>query len=779
MAESNPVTNNVPAGDYYLICAGNTNLAMDVAGASKANGANVQLWTINHSEAQIFTLSYPEGSGARLLARWSGKSIDIEGISDNTQAITQGINLQINTNRATRDQRWTLEPTGNTVNYQGKSYATYFIRVQSAPTWVVEARGVGTPSSGTDLCVSCDETTSTDQHWLFVPVPPYRDGGLYEIRCYGDPSFCLDVQGGWNNNGANVFIHKRHGGNNQKFALEARGSYWAIRAIHSQKYIHIENADPQDGQNVHQWESAGEGGNPDQTKWIIENFGDMVIDGLTAPVVAIKSSMNPDLVFDVRNYNYANTNNVELHYHHGDHNQRFVLYPTTAEDPNMPAPHSLVWSTKPGPGLTGVSLPNMHKKLYPQWDCSKAWATPGENHYEYRLRKRYMTSSNSAWQSWSDWSKWQTADCVIKGTRAWLADGLDVDYDIAEYKNMQYELQVRTAGVSSLALVHGAAVDQVLKGPYRPNVTIGTAGWTPDGLRVPVTTDYKAGSTEVAIDSITFINTRNKPVSVKFKAKQTYSQLADEDSVLIPQNILTDVPLDNSDASMKFVIGTDQQAELGGFVTEGFTISYNAGSVALNGSVQEGTGRMVDVTLEDLGESKCWYILGGQLREAYKINDSLFRVPYPFDEDFGIVASSTSADEETWGVYHVLARGRGRSCHAFSWPGGYALVELREDELLETDYTLTPVYDAQVLNQRAREIVTYQGTSKGEFSVEGVLVPGVTESTREDILQLEKQRHVLYRSPNGWVAEVAVKQIKLVENHDMTDVSIELIEETI
>ena len=65
------------------------------------------------------------------------------------------------------------------------------------------------------------------------------------MECYivskADPSFCLDVEGGSQDNNAHVIIYKCHGGSNQQWRLEST----TVRSVNSNKVLDIEG-----GENV-------------------------------------------------------------------------------------------------------------------------------------------------------------------------------------------------------------------------------------------------------------------------------------------------------------------------------------------------------------------------------------------------------------------------------------------------------------------------------------------------------------------------------------------------
>ena len=104
-----------------------------------------------------------------------------------------------------------------------------------------------------------------------------------------------------------------------------------------------------------------------------------------------------------------------------------------------------------------------------------------------------------------------------------------------------------------------------------------------------------------------------------------------------------------------------------------------------------------------------------------------------------------------------------------------SVLELREGQVLSTDYKLEGEYEALVLNDRRRDAVSFASVRHGSFEAEGHVVPALGGS----IEGLEEMvgRHVTYRSPSGRVTNVAVTGISLIEVFDRTEVQVSMIEE--
>lgn len=103
----------ISAGLYELRTMLQTAMAVDVAGASTTKGANVQLYSVNDTNAQKFRLIY-RGNGWNLVNAASAMYVDVDNYGT-----TDGTNIKQWTNNNNRAQRWEVTDTGETVIIDG------------------------------------------------------------------------------------------------------------------------------------------------------------------------------------------------------------------------------------------------------------------------------------------------------------------------------------------------------------------------------------------------------------------------------------------------------------------------------------------------------------------------------------------------------------------------------------------------------------------------------------------------------------------------------------
>ena len=128
-----------------------TNKVMDVANGETTNGANVQLYDMNYSQAQKFRISKSGKAGTYSIINVnSGKSLDVQNGST-----ADGANLQIYESNGTTSQIWKI------IDYKNGYYAIQsilgsYIHVDSGQT-----------ANGTNIHMwNSAETTNKNCQWM-------------------------------------------------------------------------------------------------------------------------------------------------------------------------------------------------------------------------------------------------------------------------------------------------------------------------------------------------------------------------------------------------------------------------------------------------------------------------------------------------------------------------------------------------------------------------------------------------------------------------------------
>ncbi len=113
---------------YRLINRG-SGLALDISGASLENGANVQQWTINGTDAQAFNISREADGSYVITSVMNGKSLDIK-----YWTWENGGNIQMWDNRGSDNQKWYINDAGNGYVYITSKYNGRCLEVEGAST---------------------------------------------------------------------------------------------------------------------------------------------------------------------------------------------------------------------------------------------------------------------------------------------------------------------------------------------------------------------------------------------------------------------------------------------------------------------------------------------------------------------------------------------------------------------------------------------------------------------------------------------------------------------
>lgn len=770
---------SVSAGQYSIRNAMNPSVTLAVADQVLVNGTNLLLMETptSYSTRDKFDLSYRTDGTAQLLSTRIGKSCDVA-----KGQIASGVNVQLYTDNDTRAQAWNIVSAGNSVTIGGTAYPTYFIEIDEDSTLVMEPESQDA-TAGRNVVISTKDG-GLDQEWAFVPTPLFQSGGVYELRSMLDTDMCVDVSGGSSTKGANVQLYMANGTNAQKFYVtqEAADS-WSIRNIGSGMYVDVYGSGAAAGTNVQQYTDN----DTRAQRWKPYSYGTTVIDGKTCKTIGLGSyvTSSADMMMDVRHALTTNKNNIQIYPDNGTDAQVFALYPTTAVDPNMPIPVNVTWTELPG--SYEFSRDRIRaERYYPSWQCTLAWAAQSSNHYEWRYRSRLMGNLSTKWGEWTAWTPWETAAVTQEKQVAWATEGLPATFDAALYKQLQYEIQVRSVGVAEAGNLHSDAAYASVRSMFLPAVSYGTAGYSPEGIRIPFTTDYGGGTTTIHISKLTDTTTGAVlyDAAKKNGYRLMYQGLDQEGSVLVPFSVLQAMPNDGDAIRIGYRVGSDMWYEHGFDLVADTTLSYNTGSEPVTPTVTMGVGRTLVIDATNLGKRAAWLVVDGKVYDtAYVGSSGKLQVPYPFDTDVDIYYTTTSDDGDEWAVAHIFLSKHAElfrqypPAHVWNWPEGNFLLECSTEPML-TDRTLTPVYEANVLDSREYQSVTFAETVQSEYAAEGLLYDGLTESNVAAIRALIKAKHVTYRAPSGEIAEVAIVGAAYQTHREYTLVEINMIEET-
>lgn len=761
------------AGTYRIVSAkgvSSSPFSLDVSGGSKKNGANVQIYTPNYTAAQFFRVSYRRDGSGQILSLWSGKSLDIT--SGN---VASGTNIQQWTDNDTRAQQWVIASDGDSATYDGTEYPTYTIKSKANTNLAFDIAG-GSMANGTNVRVYTANGTEAQQ-WLFVPMPAFSSGGTYELRSMLKTSMAVDISGGSDVKGANVQLYHTNSTNAQVFYItEESAGEWSIKSVKSNMYVDVQGGTARNGQNVQQWTDN----DTRAQRWVITPYGTTTINGVECQVVTIGSMVSGGSTYmmDVENALTTDKANIQIATASGATSQRFALYPAAPKNDSLPVPAQVGWAESVGDADWTRRRPEA-TAYYPTWVTTESWASDSANHYDWRYRSRLMGGSSSTWGSFGAWVGWETASVTISGKQSWVTEGLSASVPSGS-KAMQYEVQVRSVEPNDDGTVStGLEAAATLQAELVPTITLSTAGFGPEGLRISYASDYDMGTNNISVDSI--VVSGNEMLS----EGAYFSGLDESGSILIEMGNLTDWIDDGATATVTYRVGTDQWATFDDELTATLTVSYNTGSgLSATPTITVGDGKTIEVTVPTASIVSAWMRQGnGSLTQMrLKNGKAILSPPFGGTLDYEFYVALQSGDN--WGVAHITSSecsqvisnaGGFRSCHAWNWDGGWFVLEVREGDMLETSYSVSRNADTFLLNNRKWESVHYSPTSSGSFKAEGSLPSGFSpEDARERLFAMCEAGYVTYRSPHGLVADVAVMEFDFEQNSVYAEVSVDM-----
>lgn len=146
-------------GKYEVLLKQDTRFALDVAGAGRANGANVQIYTRNHTNAQKWWLT-DEGNGWQVQCVGSGRVMDVSGgtMRDGQNVLTWADNDQ-------RNQRWRVELHGTTT-VGGRPCAVVTLGAANGSDYRLAASATGLSAN----VYITNATLDDRQMWVLYPT---------------------------------------------------------------------------------------------------------------------------------------------------------------------------------------------------------------------------------------------------------------------------------------------------------------------------------------------------------------------------------------------------------------------------------------------------------------------------------------------------------------------------------------------------------------------------------------------------------------------------------
>lgn len=295
-------------GTYNIQSLVNPNYVLDIYGGYTTNGANVQLYRSNDTEAQLFKVTHDSQGYVTFTNVKSGKVLDVYG---GTKKNNQNI-WQFSSN-GSRAQKWIVKPDGN----------GYVIISALDSNYVLDlSTGKAVNSSNIQLYTYCG---SNAQRWKFSKLISKTDklnslaqsnknvlaDGTYVISTALSSNYVLDVYGGYTWNKANVQLFAKNGTDAQAFKVthDSQG-YVTFTNVNSGKVLEVAGSKAGNNANVQQYSLDGSRAQ----KWVVQKNG----SGHT-----IISALDPNFVLDLSGALVMNGRNIGLYQNNGSKAQQW------------------------------------------------------------------------------------------------------------------------------------------------------------------------------------------------------------------------------------------------------------------------------------------------------------------------------------------------------------------------------------------------------------------------------------------------------------------------
>ena len=295
-------------GTYNIQSLVNPNYVLDIYGGYTTNGANVQLYCSNDTEAQLFKVTHDSQGYVTFTNVKSGKVLDVYG---GTKKNNQNI-WQFSSN-GSRAQKWIVKPDGN----------GYVIISALDSNYVLDlSTGKAVNSSNIQLYTYCG---SNAQRWKFSKLVSKIDklnslaqsnknvlaDGTYVISTALSSNYVLDVYGGYTWNKANVQLFAKNGTDAQAFKVthDSQG-YVTFTNVNSGKVLEVAGSMAGNNANVQQYSLDGSRAQ----KWVVQKYG----SGYT-----IISALDPNFVLDLSGALVMNGRNIGLYQNNGSKAQQW------------------------------------------------------------------------------------------------------------------------------------------------------------------------------------------------------------------------------------------------------------------------------------------------------------------------------------------------------------------------------------------------------------------------------------------------------------------------
>lgn len=245
-------------GTYSILSNLNTKYSFDVEGASQNNQANIQLWENVVAQNQLFNFEADTEGYYTITSVSSGKALEVAGAGK-----VAGTNVQQYTANGTDAQKWVIK-----YNTDDETY-TLISKCNEMSMDVYS----GEAKNGGNIQVFTNNNTNAQKFKIQkykkpteIPLEKSISTGIYTIKTAANSELVLDVAEASQANQANIQLWGNASNANQMFKVKYNSNgYYTIIAVNSKKALEAAGGGVVPGTNVQQYTSNG----TDAQQWII------------------------------------------------------------------------------------------------------------------------------------------------------------------------------------------------------------------------------------------------------------------------------------------------------------------------------------------------------------------------------------------------------------------------------------------------------------------------------------------------------------------------------
>lgn len=601
------------------------------------------------------------------------------------------------------------------------------------------------------------------------------DTGVYSIRLAADPTLAVDVQGATKALCGNVQMWHTSDLNSQRWQVSPRtqggNALSVLRVLHCGKYLNLAGGLFANGTNVQQFSDDGSNG----MTWKIEDASSTATVNGTSYEAYHVLCYNSALALDAQGARLLADTNLQVWDWTSSSAvasaEKWIFVKDSMLDTALPVP-IVGWADS----ATGSF--NSHSTQFQMSGTASIYGACvcAGGDFQFRYRSRGRKTGTDTWGAWSTWSTPAGATTDDGWGAAWAAGftssnansrqicttAISATVDQTTYDRVQMQFEMRrfdADGSATYGATHGASGVSTIDCVYRPTVTLGTTAFSPTGLSIPVTSDFKRSGNSLHITSV-------RDGVHKVCGMVDATGLADSDTVDIPLSSMEYVPSDGDTLTVSYSYSTVDCTVSG---TSTSLVAYDAshGTTVGASATYHADGAYYTIALAEAHTSAtCWLETDGTFEECGAVDSTHFAV-IPQLGDTSPMAFIAVHDGTSWATQAISLDPIASIKYAiWNYDGTYTCLKCNKGDIPSFAYGYSPDSATVQTTGREFESVFFGLGTKSDPSVSGTIIVGDSMADVADFDRLLKAHYALFRAPTGERFNVAITDIKYSDIHE-------------